>query len=271
MKGKRAPSGARWLEIKKKWAEELRDVFFVTMLCTVLIFIYEFTWNQPRTIWKEASKIQPPPTLLHISHPRIDPLLIPPTTVGPRPKPAPAPASLEVVFYGKDDLRFWLLDNGDIAAEKPKFTFGLANMSHQFLADYDGKGAQVEPLPIPTKELDDYVRPHESLSTFIVLNNEARPFVRTGDRLLGQFQVVCMNCDRIRNYWVFWGVGIGGWYYEIPAGTPTNIPFIQTTGWSEAEIDRAADSLAPFNKRVSIFPDLATMKAATQRREASIR
>jgi len=188
--------------------------------------------------------------------------------VADAPKSTPKtelPASLGAVFYDKDNLRFWLVDTGDIAAIKPKFTFGLANLSNQYIADYDGKGSKVEPLPIPTKEVDDYVRPHESLSTFIVLNSESKPFVKTGDRLLGEFHVVCLNCDRQRTYWIYWEVGVGGWYYEVPIGKPTNIPFIQSKGWSDAQIDSAADNLAPFNKRVSIYPNLEIMQKATQR------
>jgi hypothetical protein len=76
MKGGRAEKGKRWIEIREKWQEELRDVFAVTIVVSMLIFSYELFWGLPSKIWMEAAEIQPPPSLF-----RAPPAPPPPTAL----------------------------------------------------------------------------------------------------------------------------------------------------------------------------------------------
>jgi hypothetical protein len=196
------------------------------------------------------------------------------TQIAPAKTPASPPAakrsatprlpSLSPLFYDKDDLSFWLVNEGDIAAREPKFSIGIANLSRQYLAGYDGKEPDPEPLPIPTKKLDDYVRPHESLQTFIVMNDMSRTYVKSGDRLFGEFILTCLNCASVRYYWIYWHVGIGGWYAEIPKGSKRSIPFIKAQGTSDNDIDVMINNLVPVKLRRIVFTNLETLEKAIQ-------
>lgn len=196
-----------------------------------------------------------------------------PTPSGPsRQFSAPPKAELQVppaltpLFYDKDRLRLTIQNVGGEAATQPKFTFGLANLSSQFLADYDGTGTtKPEPLPIPTQKLDDFVRPNESLGAIIVINDLSKPFVKQGDRLFGQFILTCMNCDHQRDYWLYWQVGVGGWWAEVPPTQKASVPFIQNPHMTDEEIVKAISDFVPIRNRIAIFSDLDALEAARGR------
>src|ERR1035441_1209497 len=44
----------------------------------------------------------------------------------------------------------------------------------------------------------------------------ARNHVKDGDILLGQIAVTCINCLRVRRYYVYFKMGTGGWVWPIP-------------------------------------------------------
>jgi hypothetical protein len=173
------------------------------------------------------------------------------------------PPALVPVFFDKDNLSFRLGNLGDTAATEPKFTIGIANLTKQYLASYDGKEPKPEPLPIPTKKVDDFVRPHESIEKFVVINDLSKPYVKTGDRLFGQFWITCQNCDKWRYYLLYWQVGKGGWYTEIPVGQAAGA-FVTSPSLSDQEIDKDIDDLVPRQTRTAIFPDYETMLKATR-------
>jgi pimeloyl-ACP methyl ester carboxylesterase len=182
----------------------------------------------------------------------------------PSPTPQLKPVALVPVFFDKKDLCFLLLNTGDVVANEPKFTIGLGNLSRPYYASYQrGSPPEVDPLPIPTQKVDDYVRPHEFLEKFKVLNDLSLPYVKDEDRLFGEFLITCRECPAQRAYWLYWKVGEGGWYAEISASGSRSIPFIKLPHMSDDEITKAIDILVPDQGRIAF---LSNEEVSRQRR-----
>jgi hypothetical protein len=65
VKAGRADKGKRWIKFWENCDKDVRDVFLVSLACTLFIFSYELFWKQPARIRMEALEIQPPPILFH--------------------------------------------------------------------------------------------------------------------------------------------------------------------------------------------------------------
>jgi hypothetical protein len=172
----------------------------------------------------------------------------------PPPAERASPATLAPVFYGIQDLAFSLLNLSDVPAHEPKYTIGLADLSNQYYASYErDQPPKPEPLPIPTRKVDDYIRPHERLDKFKVMNDNSWSSVKKGDVLFGQLILTCLNCDEQRYYWLYWKIGESGWYEEIPENASKVIPFIQSPNLTSAEIVTVIDALVPVAGRIAFL------------------
>lgn len=150
-------------------------------------------------------------------------------------------ADLEFIFYGHEALRFTLLNSSNLSSgREPWVFFGLMDMSNPFpfslSREHDPK--VMSPLPIPGKIIrSEYARPGTTTGRYEVLTELAKAHVKHGDRIWGFATLTCENCIKTRRYYVYWVMGEGGWYAEIPDSMPLKLPAISPPGpVSDAEL-----------------------------------
>jgi hypothetical protein len=105
---------------------------------------------------------------------------------------------------------FWLFNQGQFPAERPKYMFVLYDLD---------EGDTEQPrkiLYIPVKLLEDYIRPSSGLGPWRILDlsDRARQ-VPQNHRVFGYVMVECFNCESTRYYWVFFENGHSGWTREV--------------------------------------------------------
>jgi hypothetical protein len=184
----------------------------------------------------------------------------------PKPKsippalPKPDYAILIPIFYGKDIIQLALADNSDTVAEKPRYMTGLFNLTHPYLVDPgNGLPKKQEILPLASITRDEYVKGHSLMRGFEIITPAAKPLIAKGDVLFGYFELDCLRCEKSKDYYILWQVGVGGWYAESPTNI-TRVPIMeQTTIQDEQE---KINKLAPPDKRVAFFPDDISMLKA---------
>jgi hypothetical protein len=104
---------------------------------------------------------------------------------------------------------FWLFNEGEAAAERPKYGF--------VICDIDA-GNMEQPCPlleIPFQLFNDYILPKRALGPWRILElSERAREVPLGHNVFGYVTVQCFNCARPRTYWLHFTNGQSGWFRE---------------------------------------------------------
>lgn len=187
------------------------------------------------------------------SQPTTTPVLLP---VSPRPKES---TEIALEFAGQDVLLLRLADTTPVAGEKPKYMFEMFDSTNCFT--YPEKPDDCQPLPLMTQTYStDYVNGNERLGPYEVLAQSpqgiAKQHVKKGDVVLGWISATCLNCSRIRRYFVYFKFVDGGWYY--PAKSPNQeirVPGFKGKSYSDAEISTLMDQEIPSKLRHMIKPE----------------
>lgn len=160
-------------------------------------------------------------------------------------------ADVAVEFVGKERLQFLYVNNSNESASQPKRFFGLWDITHPF-HNKTNPGV-IQPLPLAWKTETDFVFHNSRYGPMDVLDNPlALAHVKLGDRLFGMADVLCWNCARERSYWVYFEVGVGGWYVEMekpPWGTSFQVP---RDGISYPQQAAVIDAEVPHDKRIQM-------------------
>jgi hypothetical protein len=145
------------------------------------------------------------------------------------------------------------VNDSNESADRPKRFFGLWDLSNPFY--YSHIPGMPQPLPLVARVENDFVFHNTSMGPNDVLDNEsAARHVQKGDRLFGTAEVWCSNCEREHAYWVFFEVGVGGWYSQMagsPAGKQITIPK-ETASRSDQEA--TLNAVVPIERRIAIAP-----------------
>jgi hypothetical protein len=173
---------------------------------------------------------------------------------GSQPPAAPSPqrplnADLRYVFYGKEQLYYFYNNPSRKLASKPRISFALLDLTNPYsYPTSSGAAPTAQPFPIPTKVLsDDYVRAGESQGYTEILSG-FMGHVKSADVIWGVATITCVECIKNRAYYIYWKVGVGGWYAETDPATLA-LPAPVMTPFSDAQIDDYADRTVPRNKR----------------------
>lgn len=153
-------------------------------------------------------------------------------------------ADLALEFVGKERLQFLYVNLSDESANQPKRFFGLWDINRPY---YRETNRVIQALPLAWKTEMDFVFHNSKQGPMDVLDDPtALGHVKVGDHLFGWADVMCLNCVRERDYWVYFEVGVGGWYKEMtkpPWGGSIQIPregssYQQQTAAIDAEVPR---------------------------------
>lgn len=174
----------------------------------------------------------------------------PPTIVRP-PK-----ADLALEFAGTKDLQLLLADTTSTPARDPKHWFAVVDLTNMYV--WPGKPGDFQPLPLQTETFaNDYVRGNDRVGPYSVLDESppgtARAHVKEGDILVGQISATCINCIRVRRYYLYFKMGTGGWYWPIPESKKTvQVPVPKVSSATEEEINAFLDKMVPKDARLAI-------------------
>lgn len=121
----------------------------------------------------------------------------------------------------------WIVRNcGSVIAREPRVIPVMLNLNRAKSSD---GGYDFLRVPSRTFDRNDWIKPGAGLGPFGI---ESIPAVSAtlvrGDRVAGFIRADCPECrGNGRSYWVYWVVGEGGWYSEVPNGAS-----ISTTGFA---------------------------------------
>jgi hypothetical protein len=157
-------------------------------------------------------------------------------------------SSLEPVFYGRKSLHVRFHNNSPCSAEKIKYWFGLLDLNNPYYFPEDPFTAQ--PLPIPTKVLDkDFIRPGDSMAVE-VLTDACKVHVKPGDIIYGFVVITCVNCRTNNAAYVYWKIGVGGWYAKADPNK-LELPLVQPpTAILDSQIEEYVNRVVPKEGRV---------------------
>ena len=162
--------------------------------------------------------------------------------------------SLIAARRGETDLLLMLVCNTETPAQKPKHWFGMIDATHMFT--FPGKPDDFQPLPLLGQTWDDYVRKDTRTGPYSVLSESsseiAKQHVKKGDVIVGLISTTCINCKTVRRYYVYFKMGEGGWYYEMPKGKEAMIPMPKGESVAENELEAFLDSQIPHKLRIDI-------------------
>lgn len=122
-------------------------------------------------------------------------------------------SDLGLEFFGRDTLRFNIVNLSSESGRDPAYWFGLWNIDKpSFIPGIE----RPQPLQIPVRiDTGSFVFHNSKVGSKDVLSNpNLKASVRTGDRLFGVAEVYCFNCVRERAYYLYFKIGSGGWYGE---------------------------------------------------------
>ena len=184
-------------------------------------------------------------------------------TSSTRPNTVPVPnllterkADLALEFAGKQDLQLLLSDTTSTPAKDPKHWFGMIDATNMYV--WPDKPDIYQPLPLQTQTFaNDYVRGGDRIGPYSILDESppgtARKHVKDGDILFGQISTTCINCLRVRRYYVYFKVGTGGWFWPIPKAqnaVPILMPNVPSI--PESQINAFLDETVPKTSRLPI-------------------
>lgn len=169
-----------------------------------------------------------------------------------RPAAQPQPPDVSMTFYIEGgNPRFSILNSGDEAAQQPKWSFALADLTNEYYPHYPSDPNSSQPLPIPTNKIDDYVKPHSYLGNFAVFNDATASVIKSGDQIFGFVGISCANCPGNRRYWLYWEVGNGGWYsHFIPLAKDAQL--FKQGNLSGPEVDEQVSRTVPAIARIPL-------------------
>jgi hypothetical protein len=159
---------------------------------------------------------------------------------------------LTLEFFGTDRLAFCIENRGPQVASDPKYTIVLVDLTNQWRAPpaVQDRMPGTQPLPIPTKLVNDFVRTNECLGSFAIIPDEVKQFVKDGDRLFGMIWITCPQCKLTRSYWLGYEAWKVGWYsYNDPA---RNIPLFMRRDLSASDADQLVSEFIPVADRMMI-------------------
>lgn len=186
---------------------------------------------------------------------------IPNTSTGLATPPAINARPLEQRVHEPPDLSFFLfskngqpkfsvLNTGTETGEQPKWTIAMADLTNGYYPkDYGDNTSQ--PLPIPIKKIDDFVKTNTLLGNVEIFNQPTVDHIKTGDRLFGFMGITCANCPTERKIWLYWEVGVGGWYAPFSPVNPDEKLFRQPN-MSNSDVDELMSRIVPIVKRIAI-------------------
>ena len=122
-------------------------------------------------------------------------------------------ADVRLVVGQRGNPVFWLYNSSKVAAQQPKYQLNLWNLN---LPDSDKNETRLN-LRIPAKVMQDYILSERGLGPWRILDLSPRgSSVAPGHVIFGYGQVQCLNCQRMRLYWIYLKNGEAGWISEIP-------------------------------------------------------
>jgi hypothetical protein len=110
---------------------------------------------------------------------------------------------------------FWIFNPSGVAAQQPKYQLNLWDLT---LPDPDpGPDVPRLNLRIPVKLMQDYILAGNGLGPWQILDLSPNGRkVGPGHVLFGTASVQCLNCERVRHYWIHLKIGESGWIAEVP-------------------------------------------------------
>jgi hypothetical protein len=161
-------------------------------------------------------------------------------------------ADLKYLFFGKDALRFSYKNESKVSGQQPKYWFLMLDLSRPYFPN--GDLTMPNAIPIPTVvQSRDFVRPGDMQENIEVLGTSpAKGHVQYGDKLLAIGWITCANCVKTRAYYVYFEVGVGGWYAPVPDAKKLEFPKPMTKAASDTEIKDYLDKLVPPVSRTPI-------------------
>ena len=163
-------------------------------------------------------------------------------------KPLTVPKRANVAFVAGCPASpvFWLFNEGEIPAERPKYGFVI----------YDLDASDIEQprriLHIPFKLFDDYILPKKALGPWRILELSARAReVPLGHQVFGYVTVQCFNCANLRTYWLHFTNGQSGWFREASESEASMINrTLASIIYARERASEIVDSLVPLANRV---------------------
>ena len=161
-------------------------------------------------------------------------------------------ADVSMSFYIEGGTpRFSIFNSGGEAAQQPKWTFALGDLTNEYYPHYPSDPNSSQPLPIPTDKVDDYVKPHSYLGNFAVFNDATANLIKTGDQIFGFVTISCLNCAKNRSYWFYWDTGNGGWYADFMP-LPKDAQLFKQGNLSRTEVDERVSRVVPAIARIPL-------------------
>jgi hypothetical protein len=185
-------------------------------------------------------------TSTHPTKPKPAPVL------GPQTALQPQGANVGMSFYIQGgNPRFSIFNSGGEVAQQPKWSFALGDFTNEYYPHYPSDPSSSQPLPIPTDKVDDYVKPHSYLGNFAVFNDATANLIKSGDQIFGFATISCLNCAGSKSYWLYWEVGIGGWYADY---TPLekDAQLFKQGNLSRSEVDQRISRWIPASGRIPL-------------------
>ena len=182
----------------------------------------------------------------------------------PAPLPLNAPPGhvpkpdIGMEFINPGDVAFRMVNLSNVTLRDPKYYFVLTDLDAPRTVNINGTMvSQILPIPAFT-DAGDFLKPKAKflgraiVSTFPAVQSLVKP----NDRICGTATVSCPDCLRDRHYFLYFVVGSGGWYYEVPdyalPSWPKNRPRVVM---GDEELQKLLQKLAPLDKRIQIVPD----------------
>lgn len=123
--------------------------------------------------------------------------------------------------------------------------------TNEYYPHYPEDPDSSEPLPILTKEIDDFVKGRTLSGNFEVFNEETLQLMKHGDKIFGLIGIGCMNCPRDSKFWFYWEVGKGGWYAPF-SPLPKGIGVFKQPNLSDDQADRLISQIVSVQSRIAI-------------------
>jgi len=160
-------------------------------------------------------------------------------------------SDLRFTFYGKDRLYYVYTNSTKHSANKPAISFALMNLTNPYKYATQTLPIGPQPFPIPARVLsDDFVRPGETMGNEEILE-KFMTYIKPGDVIYGAAWVTCFNCKKRRGYYLYWKVGEGGWFAEVPL-KGMQLPKPVDRPYTSTEIKDYMDKTVPEEKRKPI-------------------
>jgi hypothetical protein len=156
-------------------------------------------------------------------------------------------------FTNPGDVAFRMVNLSDVTLSDPKYYFLLIDLDGPRTFNLHGTMLP-QLLPIPAfADAGDFLKGKSKfmgrpiVSTFPAVQSIVKP----NDRVFGLATVSCPSCLKDRQYWLYFVVGSGGWYCEIPWEDKRTWPLARMV----SDTENVLKELAPENKRVLIVQD----------------